>query len=68
MPTDSNSNQSKTKYPTKHVCPDCHGQGEIEIDYYKHASFNRDIGEEYAAWHMCDLCNGSGIVEEDDLD
>lgn len=70
MQTDSNSNQSKTKYPTRHVCPDCNGQGEIEIGYYKYASFNRDVGEEYAAWHRCDLCNGVGLVEEDpeDLD
>jgi DnaJ-class molecular chaperone len=46
------------------ICPDCHGQGEVEVGFYKYASFNRDIGEEYATWQMCDLCSGSGVVEE----
>ena len=68
MPTDSNSNQSKTKFPIRYCCPDCDGHGEIEIGYYKHASFNRDVGEEYAAWHRCELCNGVGLIEQEQED
>lgn len=64
MPTDSNSKRSTMMKSHIEICPDCHGQGEVEVGFYKYASFNRDVGEEYTAWHMCDLCSGSGVVEE----
>ena len=45
-------------------CPECSGEGKVEIDVPRPANFGRDIGELYVEWQNCERCSGKG--EEDD--
>ena len=45
-------------------CPECGGEGKVEIDVPRPANFGRDIGELYVEWQNCERCSGKG--EEDD--
>jgi len=45
-------------------CPECEGEGKVEIDVPRPANFGRDIGELYAEWQNCERCNGKGENDE----
>tara|TARA_R110000824_G_scaffold33761_2_gene107974 strand:+ start:693 stop:902 length:210 start_codon:yes stop_codon:yes gene_type:complete len=44
-------------------CPECGGEGQVEIDVPRPASFGRDIGELYAEWLACERCSGKGEIK-----
>lgn len=49
-------------------CPDCDGDGEVEVETYRPQSFSRDIGEIDSRMETCETCNGDGEVEDEDYD
>ena len=49
-------------------CPDCDGDGEVEVETYRPQSFSRDIGEIDSHMETCETCNGDGEVEDEDYD
>jgi|TARA_B110000858_G_scaffold84361_1_gene97579 hypothetical protein len=49
-------------------CPDCDGDGEVEVETYRPQSFSRDIGEIDSHMETCENCNGDGEIEDEDAD
>jgi|TARA_R110001583_G_scaffold122749_2_gene274023 DnaJ-class molecular chaperone len=51
-------------------CEECGGEGEVEEEFFRPQSFDRDIGIIDSRTVTCEVCNGSGEVDlgEDDLD
>ncbi len=56
--------------PTQMKCEECGGEGEVEEEFFRPQSFDRDIGIIDSRTVTCEVCNGSGEVDlgEDDLD
>jgi RecJ-like exonuclease len=48
------------------ICEYCGGTGEIEVEYYRPQSFNRDVGFIEVEIECCDVCEGTGEVEGDE--
>ena len=51
--------QSTTK------CPDCDGDGEVEIEVLRPQNFDRDVGYIDHKKVECDECSGTGLVEDE---
>ena len=47
-------------------CPDCDGDGEVEIEVPRPHNVNRDVGVLDAKNVECDECGGTGEVEVED--
>ena len=47
-------------------CPDCDGDGEVEIEVPRPHNVNRDIGVLDAKKVQCETCDGYGKVENED--
>ena len=44
-------------------CPDCDGDGEVEIEVPRPHNVNRDIGVRDAKKVQCETCDGNGEME-----
>lgn len=45
-------------------CPDCDGQGEVEIEHPSRMSFTQPYGDIYVTVEVCESCNGNGYVRD----
>ena len=44
-------------------CPDCDGDGRVEVEFAVPHNFNRDVGYLDTRMEECENCYGSGEVE-----
>ena len=44
-------------------CPDCEGDGRVEVEYAVPHNFNRDVGYLDTRMEDCETCSGYGEVE-----
>ena len=49
-------------------CPDCDGDGRVEVEFAVPHNFNRDVGYLDTRMEECENCYGSGEVELEDED
>lgn len=49
-------------------CPECCGDGLVEVEYERPQSFGRDVGYIESRLESCYNCAGSGEIEMDELD
>ena len=47
-------------------CPDCDGDGEVEIEVFMPQNFDRDVGYIDHKKVECDECGGTGRLEVED--
>ena len=47
-------------------CPDCDGEGEVEIEVFMPQNFDRDVGYIDHKKVECDECGGTGEMEVED--
>lgn len=47
------------------ICPECAGEGVIEVEIYVRQSFTVDVGFIDTEMHTCELCSGDGVIEDD---
>lgn len=47
-------------------CTECGGEGQLEYDYERPASFSNPTGYIDTVWDDCEFCNGSGEVDDDE--
>ena len=50
------------------VCPDCEGDGRVEVEYAVPHNFNRDVGYLDTRMEDCETCSGYGEIEREDED
>ena len=50
------------------VCPDCEGNGRVEVEYAVPHNFNRDVGYLDTRMEDCETCSGYGEIEREDED
>jgi DnaJ-class molecular chaperone len=43
-------------------CPECDGEGVVEVDGYHYASCSNPYGYVYTDWDECEHCNGHGFI------
>ena len=48
------------------LCTECGGEGQLEYDYERPASFSNPTGYIDTVWDDCEFCNGSGEVDDDE--
>jgi DnaJ-class molecular chaperone len=46
-------------------CPDCEGDGEVEVDTFHPASASNSYGYESSSFEICETCNGDGEFTDD---
>ena len=56
------------RYRVSVACPECTGDGFIEVERMPARSSYNDAPEPYCEAEPCDNCNGSGEVMADDVD
>jgi hypothetical protein len=44
-------------------CPDCFGEGTIEVEFARPQDFNRDVGYLDTRTEVCETCSGDGEIE-----
>ena len=44
-------------------CPDCLGEGDIEVDVPRPHNFGRDVGYIDTRTEVCETCSGDGEIE-----
>ena len=49
-------------------CPDCDGDGHVEVEYAVPHNFNRDVGYLDTRMEDCETCSGYGEIEREDED
>ena len=49
-------------------CPECDGDGRVEVEFALPHSFSRDVGYLDTRMEDCENCSGSGEVELEDED
>ena len=49
--------------PIMSPCPDCFGEGTIEVEFARPHNFNRDVGYIDTETEVCETCNGDGEFE-----
>ena len=49
-------------------CPDCDGDGRVEVEYAVPHNFNRDVGYLDTRMEDCETCSGYGEIEREDED
>lgn len=49
-------------------CPDCDGDGHVEVEYAVPHNFNRDVGYLDTRMEECETCSGYGEIEREDED
>lgn len=47
-------------------CPECDGDGYVEIDVPRPHNFNRDVGYLDVERVTCETCHGDGTVQDDE--
>jgi len=47
-------------------CPDCFGWGEVDVEYPRPQSFDRDIGVIDVVKGECERCSGIGAIQKED--
>ena len=57
----------KNREPRPDVkCPECDGDGYVEMDVPRPHNFNRDVGYLDVERVTCETCHGDGTVQDDD--
>ena len=46
-------------------CPECWGDGKVEVEYAVPHNINRDVGYLDTRLEDCDYCGGSGSIENE---
>jgi DnaJ-class molecular chaperone len=47
-------------------CPECNGQGEVEVEHYSCMSFTQPYGDIYVSIEVCECCHGDGYTRDPD--